>query len=106
MATAQQLPGRLDLAFRRGDQYGTMVDFSIDLTGYSFSASIASATTGETVATPTVSAVNLASGQLDVSLTELQTAALDAGAYRWTLTWVAPGNVTRTALAGIVEVSQ
>ncbi len=104
-ALAAQVPGRLDLAFRRGDEYATLLDFSVDLTGYTFAAAITSRLTGATVATPTLTAVNLANGQVNLSLTEVQTAALAAGDYAWSMTWAAPGAVTRTALAGIVEVS-
>jgi hypothetical protein len=103
-AIAENLPGQLNLAFRRGDEYGTLVDFSVSLTGYTFAAQIVSAITGATMATPTVTAVDLAAGQVNVSLTELQTAALEAGTYAWRLVWTAPGTVTRTALAGFVEV--
>lgn len=104
MATAQQLPGRLDLAFRRGDDYGTLVDFSVSLTGYTFSASITSTTTGDVVATPSVTDVDLAAGQVNVSLTDVQTSSLAAGTYRWRLTWTS-GPTTRTALEGFVEVA-
>lgn len=104
-ALAAQSPGSLDLAFRRGDEYARLLDFSIDLTGYTFAASIRSRLTGAVVATPTITAVNLAAGQINLSLTELQTSSLAVGDYDWSLTWSAPGTVTRTALAGIVEVS-
>jgi hypothetical protein len=102
---AAQLPGRLDLAFRRGDEFATLLDFSIDLTGYTSTAAVSSRLTGVTVATFAVTAVNLATGQINLSLTEIQTAALAAGDYDWTLVWSAPGVVTRTALSGLLEVS-
>lgn len=103
-AVAANLPGQLNLALRRGDEYGTLVDFSINLTGYSFVAQVYSAFTGATIVTPTVTAVDLSAGQVNVGLSELQTSALDAGTYSWRLIWTAPGNVTRTALTGFVEV--
>lgn len=105
MALAAQLPGRLDLALRRGDEFASLLDFSIDLTGYTFTASVRSRLTGAVVATPTITAVNLALGQINLALTELQTSSLAVGDYDWSLVWSAPGTVTRTALAGIVEVS-
>jgi len=104
MATVQQLPGRLDLAFRRGDDFGTLVDFSVSLAGHTFAAVIVSAVTGATVATPTVTAVDLSAGQLNVSLTDVQTSSLAAGTYKWRLTWTS-GSTTRTALEGYVEVA-
>jgi hypothetical protein len=103
-AVAANLPGSLNLSLRRGDEYGTLVDFSVSLTGYTFSSQIYSTFTGDTIATPTVTAVDLSVGQVNVGMTELQTAALQAGTYGWRLIWVAPGNVTRTALQGFVEV--
>lgn len=103
-AVAENLPGSLNLALRRGDEFGTLVDFSVPLTGYSFTAQVFSTFTGATIATPTVTAVDLSAGQVNVGMTELQTAALQAGTYGWRLIWVAPGNVTRTALQGFVEV--
>lgn len=103
MATAEQTPGRLDLAFRRGDDYGTLVDFSISLVGYTLAATVYSVTTGATVATPTITAVNLATGQLNVSLTDSQTSSLAAGSYGWRLVWTY-GGATRSALEGYVEV--
>lgn len=103
-AVAANLPGQLNLALRRGDEYATLVDFSVPLTGHTFTAQIFSSFTGATIATPAVTAVDLAAGQVNVGLTELQTAALEAGTYSWRLVWTAPGNVTRTALAGYVEV--
>jgi len=105
MPTYQQLPGTMALAFRRGDEFACLVDFSIDATAYTWSATIYSQITGATVATPTVTVVSASLGQVNVSLTELQTSALQAGTYGWRLVWVAPGTVTRTALEGACEVS-
>lgn len=104
MATAASLPGNLNIAFRRGDEYGTLIDFSIPTTSYSFSAEVVSAITGATLATPTVTVVNAATGQVNLSLSEVQTASLPAGSYLWRMIWVAPGVATRTALEGVCEV--
>lgn len=103
MATAEQTPGRLDLKFRRGDAFSTMIDFSITLVGKTLSAQILSAVTGQLVATPTITAVDLATGQVNLSLTVQQTQALAAGSYSWVFKW-AEGVGVRTALEGYVEV--
>ena len=95
----------MSIAFRRGDEFSVLIDFSIATTSYTWSATIFSQITGETIATPTVTVVSAALGQINVSLTELQTSALQAGTYGWRLVWVAPGTVTRTALEGACEVS-
>lgn len=103
MATYEQLPGDLSLSFRRGDEFGTSVTFDIPLSGYSAAATIVSSVHGGTVATFSTT-VDATAGQVALSLTELQTAALAVGTYEWRLVWVQPGNVQRTALTGFVEV--
>jgi hypothetical protein len=40
-----------------------------------------------------------------ISLDESETLALAAGSYEWSLRWIAPGAVTRTALGGVLEVT-
>jgi hypothetical protein len=105
MPTAANLPGYLALAFRKGDTYGTLVDFSINVTGHSWDAAVYSFTTGATVVEPTVSVVSAANGQVNVSLTHTQTAGMAAGTYGWRLESQAPGDVRRTYLQGVVEVA-
>lgn len=104
MPTAANLPGYLGLAFRRGDTYGTLVDFSINVTGHTWDAAVYSLNTGATVVEPTVAVVNAASGQVNVSLTDTQTAGLAAGTYGWRLESTAPGDTRRTYLQGVCEV--
>ena len=105
MAQVPQMPGRLDIGpFIRGDEYGTTIDVSINLTGYTLSAKVYSLLTGETLATPTLTAISLASGQVNVGLSEVQTSSLPAGTYGFRLEWVAPGSAKRTALGGMCEV--
>ena len=50
------------------------------------------------------SGLDAALGQLNLSLTNTQTAALAVGSYQWELIWVVGGG-TRTALAGVLEVT-
>lgn len=104
MATASTLPGTLNLAVKHGDELSQLVDFSIDLTGYTFSAEVVSAITYGQVGTITVSAVNLANGQVNLAMSETATAAIAPGSYLWRLIWTAPGTVRRTALEGVLEV--
>lgn len=104
MTTVSQLPTLLNLDLQSGDEFGIEVDFSpIDLTGYTASAQVVSASYGQLVVTPSVNITNPAQGIIAMSLTEAQTSAL-RGTYRWSLTWVAPGDVTRQVLYGFVEV--
>lgn len=103
-ATVDTLPGRLNLALIQGDELGQLLDFSVSLSGFSFQADVLSTVTGDQVVSMTVTPVNLSAGQVNVSLTETQTAALAAGSYSWRLSWTAPGSVKRTALEGVLEV--
>lgn len=106
MATVSNLPGDLSLRFRRGDEFASLIDFSINATSYSWTSQVYSLVTGETVATPTVSVVNAGLGQVNVGLSEIQTASLSAGSYGWRLEATAAGSVKRTMLDGICEVVQ
>lgn len=106
MSTYTQLPGTLNLALRKADEFSTLVDFSIALTGYTVASSIVSAVTGNEVVAPTTTVVDPSSGEVNVSLTESQTSSMPVGTYRWLLWWDAPGDVRRTALTGFVEVSR
>ena len=96
MATASTLPGTLNLAVKHGDELSQLCDFSIDLTGYTFSAEVVSAIT--------VSNVNLAAGQVNLGMSETTTDSIAPGSYLWRLIWTAPGTVRRTALEGVLEV--
>lgn len=104
-AVYSQLPGQMGLVFRRGDEFGSVVDFDISLSGYTVTAAITSLVTGEEVIPITTSFADAVAGQVNVSLTETQTASLAAGSYGWRLEWDAPGGVRRTALSGVVEVA-
>jgi len=104
MATASTTPGTLNLTVKRGDELGQLVDFSIDLTGYTFEAEVVSAISGADVGAITVSAVNLSAGQVNLGMSETVCDAIAPGSYLWRLVWTAPGTVRRTALEGIFEV--
>jgi hypothetical protein len=104
MATFSQLPGTLNLEFKQGDDVAVAVDFSVALTGYTVAASIISLVNRATIATPTVTVTDAATGAISVGLTGEQTTAMAAGTYKWFVYWDAPGPTRRTALEGIVEV--
>lgn len=106
MPTAADMPGYLAIGCRKGNSYGTLIDFSIDVTGHTWTAAVYSLVTGVTVLNPTVTVVNAASGQVNVSLTHTQTTSLAVGTYGWRLDSTAPGDVKRTYIAGICEVSR
>ena len=105
MATYNLLPGTMGLGLKKGNDFSTLIDFDgTTLVGYTVTSSITSLVTGATVAPMTTSIADASAGQINVSLTDTQTAALAAGTYGWKLDWVAPGSVQRTALQGTLEV--
>lgn len=106
MTTFSQLPGTLNLAFTRGDEFGASLDFDLNLSGYTVAAELLSVSSGSKMLDITITVTNAAAGQVSLSLTETQTASIPAGTYRWLLYWDAPGAVRRTVLAGIVEVAR
>jgi hypothetical protein len=104
MSSYDQAPGTLNLSFKRADDFSALIDFSpITMTGYTVTAGITSLVSGAEVQPLTVSFVSATAGQVNVSLTDAQTAALARGTYGWSLKWT-ESTTTRTALAGFVEV--
>jgi hypothetical protein len=104
MATVFATPGTLNVVVRRGEAVSQLLDFSISLTGYTFSAEIVSAVTFATVQALTVSTVNLATGQVNVGLSAAAAANVAAGTYLWRLVWTPAAGNAQTALEGIWEV--
>lgn len=113
MAIYSVLPDTLDIVFVQGDELNVLLDFDQSLTGYQFEAKLirvlavsgGNVTNYEVVYDFTQTVVDLSLGKVNLSLTEVQTAALALGGnYRWFFRWVAPGIVTRTVLSGTVSV--
>jgi hypothetical protein len=103
MPSYDQTPGTLNLTFNRADDFSALIDFSIGMTGYTVTAGITSLVSGNEVQPLTVSFASATAGQVNISLTDTQTAAMARGTYGWSLRWT-EGNATRTALTGFVEV--
>jgi hypothetical protein len=104
MATVSATPGTLNIIVKQGQAVSQLLDFSISLTGYTFSAEIVSAVTFATVQALTVSTVNLATGQVNVGLSAAAAANVAAGTYLWRLVWTPAAGNAQTALEGIWEV--
>ena len=104
MASYEQLPGTLNLALRRGDDFSVDVDFSIDLTGFSVTATAHSVVNDAQIIAFTTTLTNAAQGVLNITLTDAQTAGLALGTYLWRLVGTS-GSVTRTYLSGYMEVT-
>ena len=104
-STYSLLPGTMNLAFKKSGDFSTLIDFDgTTLVGFSVTANITSLVTGATVVPFTTTVTDATAGQVQIALTDTQTASLAAGTYGWQLDWVAPGSVQRTALSGTVEV--
>ena len=103
MPSYDQTPGSLNLSFARSDDFSALIDFSISMSGYTVTAGMTSLVTGSEVQPLTVSFVSATAGQVNVSLTDTQTAALARGTYGWQMKWT-ENQATRTALTGFVEV--
>jgi hypothetical protein len=111
-----QLPDSLDIVFVQGDELKILLDFDQSLTGYEITAKIievlavsnGNVTEFEDKGDFTQTVVNLANGQINLSLSEIQTSALELGGnYRWFLRWLSPPNagaMTRTVLSGTITV--
>lgn len=114
MAEFLALPGPLAISLTVGDEFGMFVDLDIDTTDFTWTGIVYEVSTsvsfvnpsgvntqGITVATFTVTNVNAANGQINLSLTEIQTSLFDPSKrYRWYLRGVSPALVTRTYLSG------
>lgn len=117
-ATYSVVPAELNIVCLKGDEFGASFDFSIDVTGYTWTAEVFETervvnsqfpgglnTQGDTAASFAVSVTDAAAGQLNIALTETQTGNLsESTLYRWFLRGVAPGTVTRTYASGSFAV--
>ena len=98
MADITQLPGNLNISTTIHDDFSFLLDFSIVLTGYTFSAKIVSNTGTETALT--VTATDLSTGQITLSTTDVVLTAIGAGQHSWYLQWIAPTAIDRRVLSG------
>ena len=106
MASFEQLPGVLNLAFRAGDEVSLALDFNpTSLSGLTPAAAIYSVVSGAQVVAITITVTNAGAGQCNLSLTDEQTAAIPPGTYRWEFSAVDAG-ARRTYLTGFVEVTR
>lgn len=103
MPSVDQVPGTLNARFTRGAAWSVLLDFDnpASLVGYTFEAGLFSTVTGSLSQAITTSAVDAATGQINLSLTATQTAALAAGTYELRVSW---GPVARRIYQGYVEV--
>lgn len=108
MPTFEALPGELNIALVKGDEFTFTATFNSDLTGYTRTASIYNdATNTQIVAPATALSVATVGGvttsTVTFTLTETDTASLTAARMRWYFRWVTGAGFTRTVLAGTVK---
>lgn len=104
MATQSQTPGNLNLSVKRGDDYTAVVDFDIDLTGFSVTSSMSSLVSDSVLSTVSTSISNAPLGQVVITIPKQQTSAMSPGSYGWTMRWSTPAGGERAILGGILEV--
>lgn len=106
MATAPDAPDVLNLAFRRGDEFGKTLVYTEDLTGATVVTQVYSLRTGAQVTTmTTVLTAGATASSVGISLSEVPSAALLVGTYGWRQVVTATGSVQRTRLTGMIEVT-
>lgn len=104
MADLEQLPGELNLKVSISDDFSFLLDFNIDLTGYTFTGSMIKAGNTAT-ASFTITESNLSEGKIIVSITKEDLATIGTGKnHSWWLKWVQPTSIDRKILAGKVEL--
>lgn len=103
MTTVNQTPGVLNISFSRGEVWSKLVDFSepASIPGYTFACGLHSSVSGLLTQVITVAVIDAPAGQINLSLTATQTAALAAGTYEFRLSW---GPVDRRIYQGYCEV--
>jgi hypothetical protein len=77
----------------------------LDVTGRTYSSSVAVAHGGSVSATPTVTVTDAANGKVLWSMTDTQTDALTGGVYVWDLIENAGTSSERTIILGVLKVT-
>jgi len=99
MTTLNQEPADLDIVISVDDDFSYLVDFDINLTGYTFSGYVVKQPEDNPLTAFTISNTDLTNGQITISLTDTQIATLGQGTHKYYLTWVVSG-LARRVLAG------
>jgi hypothetical protein len=104
MANIEQLPGELNIKTSVSDDFSVLLDFSINLTGYTFTANAVKAG-GVTLSAFTVTPTDLAAGQITLSITKELLTTIGVGSnHTWWLKWIKPTSIDRKVLAGTLEL--
>lgn len=109
MADLKITPGILNVTKVFRDGLFMELDFNLDLSEYTFAASVINAVT-KAETTITVTPIDLAAGQLNLTMTPETASAVPVGKHTWAFRWTPPGPVPpegtlRTILGGTFEVT-
>lgn len=81
MTQVEQVPGRLDIKIAQGDDISILLDFDIDMTGYTFTSNVVETDASTTVIT--VVDTDLSAGQITLTMTDELSAALAVATHSW-----------------------
>jgi hypothetical protein len=108
MATAEQLPGELDVEIIQGDDLNLQLEaVGVNYSGYTFVTTVHALHGGETTVQTALSAGS-ATSWIQVDFPATTTAALavtgDEGAHNWKIVYTDTSNLTRTWVKGAFTV--
>jgi hypothetical protein len=107
MATAEQLPGELDVEVVQGDDLNIQLTADVNYSGYTFVSTIHELH-GGTKAVNTVMVASASSSTIQVTFPATTTAALavttDEGAHNWKIVYTDVSGLTRTFVKGAFTV--
>jgi hypothetical protein len=101
MTTLSQMPAELDIETTTRDDFSALLDFDISLVGYTFTSYVEHGTSTTAI---TVTNTSLANGQITISLTNAQLAAIGQDKHKWYLSWN-DGTNDRAVLAGTFRIN-
>ena len=102
MTKLTQTPGRLDIIIAESDAMSILLDFDIDMTGYTFTGTIEETDNTTTAITVTPS-TDLTTGQFTLTLASTDVADLAVATHKWSFDRTNAGSERRW-LAGDFEV--
>ena len=99
MTELTQQPATLNITISIDDDFSYLVDFDINLTGYTFAGAVVKYPENSVETAISIATTDLTNGQITISLTDAQITALGQGVHKWYLTWTVSG-LSRRVLAG------
>lgn len=101
MTTLNQIPAYLDLRIKRGDDFSRLLTVTgVNLTSYTLEAGVLTVSGAIPI---TITASDLTTGKVYISLTDSQTDSIPSSGSTWYFSWTHSG-ITRTLLEGDVYI--